>query len=76
MSAFGQDDPTESPAAPDPAVLARLVARDHAASLATVARERTWLLDALTRGEDIAQLAEDLNVSPRAIRHLLGLVER
>ncbi len=64
------DDPTKP--APAPAVVAGKLARAHAASLAVVARERMWLLDALTRGEDINKLAAELHVTPRAIRHLLG----
>ncbi len=56
----------------DPAVVEALLARDHAASLQTVARERVWLLEALRNGEDIDELARLLNVTPRAIRHLLG----
>lgn len=52
---------------------ARSQARQHAADLAVVARERRWLLDALARGVDIHDLAEDLRVTPRAICHLLRL---
>ncbi|GAA0608815.1 hypothetical protein GCM10009547_08490 [Sporichthya brevicatena] len=62
----------EVPAAPEPGVIGALLARDHAASLQTVARERVWLLEALRNGEDIEDLARLLNVTPRAIRHLLG----
>ncbi len=51
---------------------ARAVARTHAAGLQAVAREREWLIEALARGRDINELAHDLQVSPRAIRHLLG----
>lgn len=63
--------------APDLARLAvgraRAQARRHAADLSVVARERRWLLDALARGVDIDDLAEDLRVTPRAICHLLRL---
>ena len=64
------DDPTTP--APAPTGGADNLARAHAASLSIVARERLWLLDALTRGEDINKLAAQLHVTPRAIRHLLG----
>ena len=76
MNASSPEDPVGSPAAIEPAIVARLVARDHAASLATVARQRVWLLEALSRGADTAELARDLSVTPRAIRHLLGDVGR
>lgn len=74
MSAWYPEDPPAE--TPDAAVVARMLARDHAASLATVARQRLWLLDALARGVPITELANDLNVTPRAIRHLLGPVDR
>lgn len=74
------EEPPETPGvpvpapAPEPGAVAALLARDHAASLAAVARERVYLLAALRRGEDIDDLARTLNVTPRAIRHLLGEV--
>ncbi len=76
MSALSPDDWVDPTGAPDRTTVARMLARNHAASLAAVARERTWLLAALAQGEDISKLAEDLNVTPRAIRHLLGPVDR
>lgn len=72
MNASSPNDFSDPTDAPDPASLARTVAREHAACLTSVARERAWLLDALARGKDITELAIDLNVTPRAIRHLLG----
>jgi hypothetical protein len=62
-------EPTDIPARTE---AARVAAREHAAGLVAVARERAWLLDALARGKDITELAHDLKVTPRAIRHLLG----
>ena len=66
-------EPAGSLGAPDLAAVehARSQARRHAADLAVVARERRWLLDALARGVDLQELAEDLRVTPRAICHLL-----
>lgn len=63
---------TEPTNLPDRTEVARAMARSHAAGLRAVARERVWLLDALARGKDVTELAHDLQVSPRAIRHLLG----
>ena len=62
-------EPTDLPAGTE---AARAAARAHAADLAAVARERQWLMDALARGRHIDELAQDLRVTPRAIRHLLG----
>ena len=52
--------------------LARQRAREHAAGLRTVARERRYLLSALACQVPVEDLAADLQISPRAIRHLLG----
>ncbi|HUR73424.1 MAG TPA: hypothetical protein VMZ00_04065 [Sporichthya sp.] len=62
----------ESTAVPDPIEVARAVARAHAAGLTAVARQRVWLFESLARGKDVTELAHDLKVTPRAIRHLLG----
>ena len=51
---------------------ARQQARAHAAGLTAVARERRYLLSALACGVPVEDLAADLRISPRAIRHLLG----
>jgi hypothetical protein len=51
---------------------ARQRAREHAADVRAAARERRYLLSALACGVPVEDLAADLRISPRAIRHLLG----